>query len=121
MDFIPQLIQVQIHPYYTKNELVRFAQDNGIACEAHTQFGRGNIDLRSDSVLCSIAKTHKKNVNQIILRWLMQRHIISIPRSSNPQHIVSNIDLFDFALTKEEMAAIDALNRNESYCSYDKP
>ena len=121
VDFIPQLIQVQIHPYYTKNELVRFAQDNGIACEAHTQFGRGNIDLRSDSVLCSIAKTHKKNVNQIILRWLMQRHIISIPRSSNPQHIVSNIDLFDFALTKEEMAAIDALNRNESYCSYDKP
>lgn len=60
VDFIPQLIQVQIHPYYTKNELVRFAQDNGIACEAHTQFGRGNIDLRSDSVLCSIAKTHKK-------------------------------------------------------------
>ena len=121
VDFIPQLIQVQIHPYYTKNELVRFAQDNGIACEAHTQFGRGKTDLRSDSVLCSIAKTHKKNVNQIILRWLMQRHIISIPRSSNPQHIVSNIDLFDFALTKEEMSAIDALNRNESFCSYDKP
>ena len=47
--------------------------------------------------------------------------VISAVFTSNPQHIVSNIDLFDFALTKEEMAAIDALNRNESYCSYDKP
>lgn len=121
VDFIPQLIQVQIHPYYTKNELVRFAQDNGIACEAHTQFGRGKTDLRSDGVLCVIAKAHEKNANQVILRWLMQRHIISIPRSSNPQHIISNIDLFDFVLTKEEMAAIDSLNRNESFCSYDKP
>lgn len=119
--FIPQLMQVQIHPYYTKNELVCFAQDNGIACEAHTQFGRGKTDLRSDSVLCIIAKAHKKNVNQVILRWLMQRHIISIPRSSNPQHIISNIDLFDFVLTNEEMAAINALNRNESFCVYDKP
>lgn len=119
--FTPQLIQVQIHPYYSKNELVRFAQDNGIVCEAHTQFGRGNADLMCNSVLCAIAKAHEKNVAQVILRWLMQRHIISIPCSSNPRHIISNINLFDFVLTKEEMAAIDALNRNESFCFYDKP
>ena len=69
-------------------------------------------------MLSEIAAGHDKSVAQVILRWDLQRDVVVIPGSSNPDHIEENISIFDFSLTDEEMAQIAALNRNEKHDWY---
>ena len=81
--------------------------------------GRGHQkELLSDSVLTKIAMRHGKSVAQVILRWDLQRGVVVIPGSSNPDHMKENISIFDFELTEDEMTAIAALNRNEKHDWY---
>lgn len=75
-------------------------------------------ELLSDPVLERIAEGHGKSVVQVILRWHLQRGVVAIPGSSNPDHIEENISIFDFSLTDDEMAQIAALNRNEKHDWY---
>lgn len=116
----PVLVQNEVHPYYQDTEVVPHIQNLGIAVEAwYPLGGRGHQkELLNDPVLLDIAKKHNKSVAQVILRWDLQRGVVVIPGSSNPDHMNENISIFDFALSDEEMNRIAALNRNEKHDWY---
>ncbi len=112
----PVLVQNEVHPYYQDTEVVEHLHDLGIVVEAwYPLGGRGHQkELLSDPV----AAVHNKSVAQVILRWDLQRGVVVIPGSSNPEHIKENISIFDFSLTDTEMAQIAALNQNEKHDWY---
>lgn len=116
----PVLVQNEVHPYYQDLDVVPHIQSLGIAVEAwYPLGGRGHQkELLSDPVLTEIAQKHGKSVAQVILRWDLQRGVVVIPGSSNPAHMEENISIFDFNLSDEEMARIEALNRNEKHDWY---
>ncbi len=116
----PVLVQNEVHPYYQDLDVVPHIQSLGIAVEAwYPLGGRGHQrELLSDPVLTEIAQTHGKSVAQVILRWDLQRGVVVIPGSSNPAHMEENISIFDFNLSDQEMARIEALNRNEKHDWY---
>lgn len=116
----PVLVQNEVHPYYQDTEVVEHLHALGIVVEAwYPLGGRGHQkELLSDPVLSKIAARHNKSVAQVILRWDLQRGVVIIPGSSNPDHIKENISIFDFSLTDDEMAQIAALNRNEKHDWY---
>ncbi len=120
VDIKPVLVQNEVHPYYQDLDVVPHIQSLGIAVEAwYPLGGRGHQkELLSDPVLTEIAQKHGKSVAQVILRWDLQRGVVVIPGSSNPAHMEENISIFDFNLSDEEMARIEALNRNEKHDWY---
>lgn len=120
VDIMPVLVQNEVHPYYQDTEVVEHLHNLGIVVEAwYPLGGRGHQgELLSDAVLSEIAAGHNKSVVQVILRWHLQRGVVAIPGSSNPDHIEENISIFDFSLTDNEMARIAALNRNEKHDWY---
>lgn len=120
ISIMPVLVQNEIHPYYSDREVTRYIQSKSIAVQAwYPLGGRGHqTELLHDPVLVEIAEAHGKSVAQVILRWDLQNGVIVIPGSSNPDHILENISVYDFELTDEEMARIDALNRDEKHDWY---
>ncbi len=116
----PALVQNEIHPYYQEREVVRHIQELGIVVEGwYPLGGRGHQkELLSDEILVKIAESHNKSVAQVILRWDYQNKVVVVPGSSNPDHILENISIFDFELTDEEMKEIDSLNRDEKHDWY---
>lgn len=116
----PVLVQNEVHPYYQDLEVVPHIQSLGIVVEAwYPLGGRGHQkELLNDSSLKEIAEHHGKSVAQIILRWDLQRGVVVIPGSSNPDHMKENISIFDFELSPEEMKQIESLNRNEKHDWY---
>ena len=120
VEVMPALVQNEIHPYYQDQEVTDYIQSLGIVVEAwYPLGGRGyQEELLNDSTLEQIAQKYHKSVAQIILRWEQQRHIVTIPGSSNPDHQKENQDIFDFELTEAEMAAIAELEREEKYDWY---
>ena len=116
----PALIQNEIHPYYQDSKVIRHIQNLDIAVQSwYPLGGRGyNHALLQDKVLREIAEIHGKTLPQVILRWDLQRGVVVIPGSSNPDHIRENISIFDFTLSKEEMEAIASLERKEKHDWY---
>ena len=125
-DFLPQvnitpaLVQNEIHPYYQEQEVVPFIQEKGIVVQCwYPLGGRGYTkQLLTDETITKIASAHGVSAAQVILRWDLQRGVVVIPGSSNPDHIRENLDLFGFALTQEEMEQIAALDRGEKHDWY---
>lgn len=117
---MPALVQNEIHPYYQENDVIKYMHGKGIAIEAwYPLGGRGYTqELLNDKTILEIAKTHGKSSAQVILRWDLQKGVIVIPGSSNPNHMLENISIFDFELTEEEMRRINALDRNEKHDWY---
>ena len=111
----PVVDQVECHPYFQQNELRAFLKKNDILLEAWYPIGHGDKKMLSDPVLAEIATAHGKSIVQVILRWHMQVGNIAIPKSTNPAHIKSNLEIFDFALSEEEMNKIGALDKNRGY------
>ena len=125
-DFLPQvnimpaLVQNEIHPYYQEQEVVPFIQEKGIVVQCwYPLGGRGYTqELLTDETISSIAAAHEISAAQVILRWDLQRGIVVIPGSSNPEHIRENLDLFGFELTSEDMEQIAMLDRDEKHDWY---
>ena len=125
-DFLPQitimpaLIQNEIHPYYQENEVIKYMLEKGIVMEAwYPLGGRGHTaELFNNETIAEIAKVHNKSSAQIILRWHLQKGVVAIPGSSNPEHIKENMNIFDFELTAEDMKKINSLDRNEKHDWY---
>ncbi len=117
---MPALVQNEIHPYYQEQDVVPFIQEKGIAVQCwYPLGGRGHTaELLGDETITAIAEAHHVSSAQVILRWNLQRGIIVIPGSSNPDHIRENLDLFGFELTDEEMEKINALDRGEKHDWY---
>lgn len=120
VNIIPALVQNEIHPYYQEGEVIDYIHSLGIVVEAwYPLGGRGHqTELLNDSVLKKIADKYNKSVAQVILRWDLQKGVVVIPGSSNPEHIQENIEIFDFELTDEEMEQINKLNRDEKHDWY---
>ena len=116
----PALVQNEIHPYYQEQDVVPFIQDKGIVVQCwYPLGGRGyTADLLGNETIQSIAQAHGVSAAQVILRWDLQRGIVVIPGSSNPEHIRENLDLFGFELSDEEMEQIATLDRGEKHDWY---
>lgn len=107
---IPAVNQVECNPFFQQKELREVMKKYDIKLEAWYPLGHGNKDLLEHEYLLMLAQKYNKNVGQIILRWLYQEEIISLPKSTNDERIKGNIEIFDFVLTDEEMKNIQALD-----------
>ena len=116
----PALVQNEIHPYYQENDVVPYIQNLGIVVQGwYPLGGRGHTaELLGDGVISGIARAHGVSSAQVILRWNLQKGVVVIPGSSNPDHIRENTELYGFELTDAEMAQINALDRNEKHDWY---
>lgn len=102
-------LQAEYHPYLDQAKVLAACRKHGLAFVAYCPLGRGR--LFDDKVLNEIAASRGRTVAQVALRWLMQQGVAAIPRSSNPERIAANLDVFDFVLSDGEMARISALKR----------
>ena len=105
--------QVEYHPYLNQEDLLKYCKENKIIVTAYSPLARGRI--LEDSTLKEIAKTYNKTISQIVLRWLIQKGLIVIPKASSESHIKENLEIFDFELKKEDMNKINSLNKNKRF------
>lgn len=108
----PAVNQVELHPYLQQRAVREYCFGNGIAVEAWSPIAKGSVI--DDEVIGAIAADHGKNPVQVTIRWHLQHGIVAIPKSTKLERITSNAAVFDFTLSDEEMARIDALDRGES-------
>ena len=113
MTVMPAVNQVEFNPFVQQKELRKVMAENNIRLEAWYPLGHGNKDLLENETIVSLAKKYHKNAGQIILRWIYQEGVISLPKSTNEERMKGNIDIFDFELTDEEMKAMQALDTNK--------
>lgn len=111
----PAILQTEVHPYFQEKELKAFLNKEGMVIQAWYPLGHGDKALISEPVFTKLAEKYGKSNAQVILRWHIQAGNIVIPGSKNPDHICDNFDLFDFALTDEEMAQVAAVDKNKRY------
>lgn len=105
---LPAVNQVEFHPFMYQRELLEWLRERGIALEAYRPLVRAH--KMDDPTLAVVARGHDKSVAQVLLRWSLQRGAIVIPKSVHAERIRENLDVFDFALTQDEMARLDALD-----------
>lgn len=110
----PMVNQVEIHPYHQQAEAKAWMEKYGVQPEAWAPFGEGRGGLFDDPVLAAIARQYGKTPAQVILRWHLQRGVVIIPKSTHIERMRQNLDIFDFALSEEDMAAIAALDKKQS-------
>jgi diketogulonate reductase-like aldo/keto reductase len=113
----PVMDQIELHPYNTQVELIDFCKYKEIVVTAYSPLGRQGADrdgsrLFDEHVIESLAKKYKKTKAQILLNWAVGRGTVAIPKSTTPERIAENIDIFDFELTDEEKNDINSLNKN---------
>lgn len=121
----PAVNQVEMHPYLTQQNLLRFCQEQEITVTAFSPFGASsyvplnmagaNESLFDDETMKEIASAHGKSIGQVALRWAIQRGTVAIPKSQSAGHLKDNIEIYDFELSEEEMARVDGLNRNRRF------
>ena len=108
----PVVNQIQLNPRITRIEQRAYNTEHDIVTEAWSPLGAGN-DLLQDPTLTAIAQKYGKSPAQVVLRWHIELGIVTIPRSRNPRRIAENIDIFDFALTPDEIGTISSLDNDE--------
>ncbi|SEB56427.1 2,5-diketo-D-gluconate reductase A [Paramicrobacterium humi] len=111
-DTVPAVDQIELHPALQSRELTSFAHSKGIAIEAWGPLGQGKYPLFDEPAVADAASAHGKTPAQVVIRWHLQHGNIVFPKSNHAERIAQNIDVFDFELTRDEMGAIDALERN---------
>ena len=108
----PMVCQVESHPLFPQNDILRYCQKNNIQMMAYTPTGRMDERIKNSPVLKKIAACHDKTIAQVIIRWHIQRKVIPIINTTNIEHLNDNMNVFDFVLTEEEMKEISSLNCN---------
>lgn len=111
----PAVLQTEVHPYSQEKELKKFLAKEGMVIQAWYPLGHGDKTLQEEPLFTELGRKYGKSNAQIILRWHIQDGNIVIPGSRNPAHIKDNFNLFDFALTDDEMAKIAALDQKQRY------
>ena len=113
-EITPAVNQIETHPFNQQIETQAFLRDNGVQIEAWAPFAEGKHDIFQNEALRSIGARHGKSVAQVILRWLVQRSVVVIPKSVRKERMVENLAVFDFELGAAEMASIGALDTKTS-------
>ncbi len=108
----PVVNQIEVHPLLTQEYNIAFNQSLGIQVEAWGPFGQGDIDVIGHPLLQKLAAKYQKTAAQIVLRWIVQRELITIPRAK-PSHFAENLDIMTFSLSDADMQSIGNLNQNQ--------
>ena len=107
---VPAVNQVECNPFFQQKELRALLEKDNVKIEAYQPLGHGNAALLTNPVITEIAEKYGKNAGQVILRFEVQEGLIVLPKSTNPERIAGNIEIFDFELNEEEMERIRALD-----------
>jgi diketogulonate reductase-like aldo/keto reductase len=110
----PAVNQIEVNPFHQQIETQTFLQENGVAVEAWAPFAEGKNDIFQNELLQSIGAKYNKSVAQVILRWVTQRGIIALAKSSRKERMAENINVLDFELSAEDMAAMTTLDTKTS-------
>jgi 2,5-diketo-D-gluconate reductase A len=113
-EVVPAVNQVETHPYFQRRDDQDVMRARGVQIESWGPFAEGRNGLFSDETLSKIGANHGKSVAQVVLRWLIQREVMVIPKSVRRDRMVENFDVFDFALSDDEMAGITRLDTGAS-------
>lgn len=112
-EIVPAVNQVEFHPWFTQEKLLAYCQENGIQMEAWGPLARGEI--LDNKIIKGLAKKYGKTPAQIILRWDLQKKVVTIPKSTHSSRILENTNIFDFNLADEDILEISKLNRNKRW------
>lgn len=107
---VPAVNQVECNPFFQQKELRALLEKDDVKIEAYQPLGHGNAALLTNPVITEIAEKYGKNAGQVILRFEVQEGLIVLPKSTNPERIAGNIEIFDFELNEEEMERIRGLD-----------
>ncbi|WP_446210218.1 aldo/keto reductase [Micromonospora sp. IBSANI012] len=113
-DVTPAVNQIETHPFFQRTADQEIMRERGVQIESWGPFAEGRNNLFSDPVLTEIGAGYGKSVAQVVLRWLVQRGVVVIPKSVRAERMAQNIDIFDFALTDEQMARIAGMDTGAS-------
>lgn len=119
-EVVPAINQFETHVFQQNRELQEVLKEHGTVMEAWSPLAKGRNGVFDNSVLVEIAEKHEKSVAQVMLRSLLQRDIVVVPKSIKPHRIEENIDIFDFELDSCDMEQIQALDKNESLLEWTK-
>jgi 2,5-diketo-D-gluconate reductase A len=111
-DTVPAVNQIEVHPYFTNEQVRAYGRDHGIVTEAWSPIAQGKV--LDDPVINRIANGRGKSPAQVVLRWHIQRGDIVFPKSVSPERMKSNFEIFDFELDDSEMDSISALDKGEA-------
>ena len=106
--------QVETHPFHQRVADQELMAAEGVQLESWGPFAEGRNGLFTDPTLSAIAQAHGKSVGQVVLHWLIQRGVVVIPKTVRPERMAENLDVFDFELDDDELAAIAALDQGRS-------
>ncbi|SNT65452.1 2,5-diketo-D-gluconate reductase A [Asanoa hainanensis] len=109
-DITPAVNQIETHPFFQRREDQDLMRAHGVRIESWGPFAEGKNDLFTNPTLTEIGAAYGKSVAQVVLRWLIQRDVVVIPKSVRPDRMAENLDVFDFALTDDEMTRIAAMD-----------
>lgn len=116
----PAVNQIELHPFMSQVENIAYNESLGIQVVGWAPFGQGDIDVPGHPVIQAIARKYGKTASQVVLRWIVQRELITIPRAK-PNHFQENLDVMHFVLEEEDMQAINALNENRRSSELNDP
>lgn len=114
VEIVPAVNQIETHPFHQQNETQKFLQENNVQIESWGPFAEGKNNIFHNELLLSIAEKYNRSIAQVILRWLIQRGIIAIPKSVHKERMEENFNSLDFELSAEDMEAIKALDTKGS-------
>ena len=109
-EITPAVNQIETNPFHQNVDYQELLRSEGVQIESWGPFAEGRNDLFSNPTLTAIGEPHGKSVAQVVLRWLIQRDVVVIPKTVSPERMAQNLDVFDFALTDDDMAAIAGLD-----------
>lgn len=113
-EITPAVNQIETHPFFQRVADQELMREHGVQIQSWGGFAEGRNDLFTHPLLSGIGQQHGKSVAQVVLRWLVQRGVVTIPKSVRPERMAENIDVFDFQLTDEQMASIATLETGAS-------
>lgn len=113
-EIIPAVNQIETHPFHQQIEVQQFLQENNVQIQSWGPFAEGKNNIFQNELLHSIGNKYNKSVAQVVLRWLIQRGVVAIPKSVRKERMEENFDIFNFELNFEDMEAIKTLDTKTS-------
>ena len=113
-EITPAVNQIEVNPFHQQIEAQKFLQDHGVQVEAWAPFAEGRNNIFQNETLLALAAKYNKSAAQVILRWLVQRGIIALAKTTSKARMVENISVFDFELDAQDMAAMTTLDTKTS-------